>query len=83
MTNKIEMYKFQKREFNVRNEDDLAEFSYFLHNNKWKNLCPFVVKWPFDNAVDMIKDIIVNEFIDTRGVPSKKYDFTELEKAMR
>lgn len=83
MTNLIEQRKLNKRTFNLHDNDDLNEFEYFLDNKRWKNICPFHVIWPYTNVVDMIKDEIVKEFINNKNDVNKKYDFSELEKAMR
>lgn len=83
MTNFIEQRKLSKRFFNVLNPDDVLEFSYFLKNKNWKNFCPFILKWPYNNVVDMIKDDIVTYFVSEKSDTPKRYDFSELEKAMR
>lgn len=83
MTNLIEQRKLNKRTFNLNDADDLKEFNYFLENKRWKNICPFHVSWPYTNVVDMIKDQIVRQYLNSFGKDGKKYNFTELEKAMR
>lgn len=83
MTNLIEQQKRNKKTFNIDNQDDIEEFKFFLLNKRWRNVCPFHVEWPYINVVDMIKDEIVNKFVtETRNIP-ERYDFSELEKAMR
>lgn len=83
MTNLIEQRKLNKKVFNINDIEDLNEFKYFLDNKRWKSICPFHVIWPYTNVVDMIKDQIVDEYINAKNDVNKKYDFTELEKAMR
>lgn len=81
MTNKLEMWKSGKRVFNVKDEDDVQEFRFFVENSKWKTVCPFVIKYPYENVVSMIKDQIVVEFLNQKYKEEKKYDFAELAKA--
>ena len=81
MTNKLELWKSEKRVFNVKSDDDVREFRFFVENSKWKTLCPFVIKYPYENVVSMIKDEIVIEFLNQKYKEEKKYDFSELEKA--
>lgn len=83
MTNLIEQQKLNKRTFNINNESDVDEFRFFLLNKRWKNVCPFHLKWPYINVVDMIKDEIVNNFVIEKVEAAKQYDFSELENAMR
>lgn len=83
MTNLIEQQKLNKRAFNINNESDVDEFKFFLINKRWKNVCPFHVKWPYINVVDMIKDEIVTNFVTEKVDTTKRYDFSELQKAMR
>lgn len=81
MTNKLEMWKSSKRVFNVKDEDDVQEFRFFVKNSKWKTVCPFMIRYPYENVVSMIKDEIVIEFLNQKYKEEKKYDFSELDKA--
>ena len=83
MTNLIEQQKLNKRTFDIHQENDVDEFRFFLLNKRWKNVCPFHLKWPYINVVDMIKDEIVNNFVIEKVEAVKQYDFSELENAMR
>lgn len=83
MTNLIERQKLNKRIFNIHDGEDINEFEYFMVNKRWKTTCPFHVNWPYVNVVDMIKDQIVQQYIDNEKSKNKIYSFTELEKAMR
>ena len=83
MTNLIEQQKLNKRIFDIHNSDDISEFQYFMENNRWKNTCPFHVIWPHLNVVDMIKDEIIHEFVNTHKQQETKYNFEALESAMR
>jgi hypothetical protein len=81
MTSILESRKSEKRIFNVKNDDDVQEFRFFLLNNKWKTVCPFLIRYPYENVVSQIKDEIVVEFINQKYKEENKYDFSELEKA--
>lgn len=83
MTNLIEKHKTNKRKFDLHDNSDLNEFKYFLENNRWKSICPFYLEWPYTNVVDMIKDQIVNQSLNSFYKEPKKYNFEELDKAMR
>ena len=43
----------------------LKDYSYFLKNNHWQQNCPFVLEWPYLTITDMIKDKLIDEYIDT------------------
>jgi len=49
--------------FDPNNKKHLDEFKYFLVNNKWQGSCPFELTWPYLNVPDMIKDLIVNNYL--------------------
>jgi hypothetical protein len=83
MTNLLEQHKLNKRIFDIHSPDDISEFQYFLENNRWKNTCPFHVRWPHLNVVDMIKNEIIHEFVNTHKKVETKYNFEALESAMR
>jgi hypothetical protein len=53
-----------KRDFNANDKEDLAEFRFFLKNNKWRTPCPFNLEWPYLSVPEMIKNKIVNAHIN-------------------
>lgn len=56
----------QRREFNISRKEDLELFKDYLGTNKWgEDGCPFVVEWPWNNAVDMIKHKITKEYLES------------------
>jgi hypothetical protein len=81
MTTILESWKSEKRTFNVKDDVDVEEFRFFLLNNKWKTVCPFLIRYPYENVVSQIKDEIVIEFLNQKYKEENKYDFSELEKA--
>jgi hypothetical protein len=83
MTNLIVQQKLNKRIFDIHNPDDVDEFRYFMENSRWKDTCPFHVRWPHLNVVDMIKDEIIHDFATTHKKTETKYNFEALESAMR
>jgi hypothetical protein len=54
-----------KRNFDVSSKQDIGEFSFFMKNSKWKSPCPFVLEFPFLSIPDMIKDKLINAYIDS------------------
>jgi hypothetical protein len=54
-----------KRNFDVSKKEDIELFSFFLKNSKWKTPCPFVLEFPFLSVPDMIKDKLINAYIDS------------------
>lgn len=73
----------KKRFFDIHNPEDISEFKYFMENSRWKTACPFHVRWPHLNVVDMIKDQIIHEYVNTHKQQEPKYNFEALESVMR
>jgi len=71
-----------KRKFDVTNSNDMSEFVYFGINNNWKTTCPFILEWPYNNIVDMIKDKIVSHYF-LKQEKDQKYNFDELYSVTR
>jgi hypothetical protein len=46
----------QKRNFNVKNKDDIALLRRFLRMGAWGSPCPFLLEEPYLNIPDMLKD---------------------------
>ena len=62
---KVSHWVWQKIYFDATNKEDLKEYSYFLKNNHWRINCPFVLEWPYLTITDMIKDKLIEQYIDT------------------
>ena len=62
---KLSHWIWQKRYFDATNKQDLKDYSYVLKNNHWQQNCPFVLEWPYLTITDMIKDKLIDEYIDT------------------
>jgi hypothetical protein len=60
---KLSSHHWNRREFDASNPDDLAEYRHFLQTSHWKNGCPFILEWPFNNAISMIEHKIVSTHI--------------------
>lgn len=45
-----------RRKFDPTSKIDLLELKYFLTNNKWRNVCPFYVEYPWEDIPAMCKD---------------------------
>lgn len=52
-----------RRMFNASSNEDLEEYSFFLKHNKWKNICPFFLEWPYLTIPDMLKDKIIKNML--------------------
>lgn len=50
--------------FDVTNKKHVDEYRYFLVNKRWKNGCPFDLVWPYLSIPDMIRDKIINHYLD-------------------
>ena len=61
---KLSHYIWDKRHFDVKSAEDLSEYAYFRANSRWRKNCPFVLEWPHLNITDMIKEKIINEYMD-------------------
>ena len=62
---KLSHWIWQKRYFDSTNKDDLKEYAYFLKHNHWRVNCPFVLEWPYLTITDMIKDKLIEQYIDS------------------
>jgi hypothetical protein len=60
---RLSSHQWLRREFDATNHVDLIEYQHFLQNTRWKNGCPFVLEWPFNNVVSMIEHKIVSQHI--------------------
>ena len=58
------LYKNQRRNFNINDQNDVAEFAYFRKNNKWKNGCPFQLEYPYLDVVSMITSKLLDKFLE-------------------
>jgi hypothetical protein len=61
---KLSSHHWARREFDAMNPDDLVEYRQFLQSSRWKNGCPFILEWPFNNVVSMIEHKIVSTHIN-------------------
>jgi hypothetical protein len=62
--NKLHQAILLKREvFDASNPIHIEEVKYFMQNNKWKDICPFFLEWPYLTIPDMIKDKIVRNIV--------------------
>ena len=43
----------KRRIFNPKDIADLKELSYFKKHYSWKNGCPFILEWPYQDIVSM------------------------------
>jgi len=57
----IETMIQQKRFFNANDKKDLNEAKCFFETHKWKNVCPFILEFPYLTVPDMIKDKMVHK----------------------
>ena len=49
--------------FNPNNPEHIEEVRFFLSNNRWKDICPFFLEWPYLTIPDMVKDKIVRHVV--------------------
>lgn len=62
--NKLNQTILLKREvFDSSNPKHIEEVKFFMHNNRWKDICPFFLEWPYLTIPDMIKDKIVKGLV--------------------
>ena len=52
-----------RRKFDPKNKQDMEDFKYFVVNNKWNGYCPFELEWPYNSIPDMIKDMIIKQYV--------------------
>ena len=46
----------ERRIFDPSSKEDLFELRYFLENNKWRDVCPFYIEYPWEDIPAMCKD---------------------------
>jgi hypothetical protein len=54
--------QFPKRQFDPAVSADLAEYQYFLENDRWRDTCPFICESPFESVTFMIERKIVTRW---------------------
>ena len=62
---KLSHWQWKKHWFDATNQQDLKDYAYFLKNSRWKENCPFVLEWPYLTITDMIKDKLIEQYIDS------------------
>jgi hypothetical protein len=55
--------QFPKRQFDPAATADLAEYQYFLENDRWRDTCPFICESPFESVTFMIERKIVTRWM--------------------
>lgn len=55
-----------KRDFNPSSSIDISELKFFIKYNKWKNNCPFKLKFPYLDVPTMCKDLYVKYKFDIK-----------------
>jgi hypothetical protein len=65
MTKSLEMFRKQKRYFDINNAEDIEVYKNFLdYNNSWgSDTCPFILEFPYLTVPDMIKDKLIYHFL--------------------
>lgn len=59
--------KFDKRLFNPKNKEDIKVYKEFLVTGRWGQYgCPFILEWPYLTTPDMIKDKIIQEYLNIK-----------------
>lgn len=61
---KLSHLRWKRRFFDVNSKEDVAEYKFFLTNNRWTANCPFELEWPFLNINDMIRTKLIESHID-------------------
>jgi len=61
---KLSHHTWNRRFFDVNSKEDIAEYKFFLDNNRWTKNCPFELEWPFLNINDMIRTKLIDSHID-------------------
>ena len=46
----------KRRIFDPSLKEDVLELKYFLDNNKWRDICPFYIEYPWEDIPAMCKD---------------------------
>jgi hypothetical protein len=62
---KVSNAVWQKRVFNPQSKQDLMDYKFFLENSRWGKNCPFELEWPHLTITDMIKDKLIEQYLDT------------------
>jgi hypothetical protein len=47
-------HTWNRRFFDVSSKEDIAEYKFFLDNNRWTKTCPFELEWPWLSIPYMI-----------------------------
>ena len=50
------IYKPERRAFNPSRLEDQLELKFFLTQGKWKNGCPFLIEYPYEDIPTMCKE---------------------------
>jgi hypothetical protein len=61
---KLSHVTWNKRCFNPNSKNDIVEYKYFLDNNRWIGLCPFILEWPYLTVIEMIRSKLILTHID-------------------
>lgn len=61
---KLSHHVWQRHFFDPNNKDDLREVAHFMKHSKWKENCPFILEWPYLTITDMIKDKLVENYLE-------------------
>ena len=67
--NRLSEKVYTHRRFDPKNKKDIAEYTFFYINNRWKDSCPFHLEWPYLSVPDMVKDKIIRNVL---GIDSQK-----------
>ena len=62
---KLSHHVWQRHFFDPKNKSDLMEYSHFMKHSKWRANCPFILEWPYLTITDMVKDKLVEHYLDT------------------
>ena len=54
-----------KQMFDPANPRHIKTYKSFIRNNKWSKPCPFVLEWPYNSIPDMIKNKLIQKYIDS------------------
>jgi len=57
-------HTWNRRFFDASSKEDIAEYKFFLDNNRWTKTCPFELEWPFLNINDMIRTKLIESHIE-------------------
>jgi hypothetical protein len=62
---KVSSVVWAKRKFNPQSKQDLLDYKFFVKNSKWGKNCPFELEWPYLTITDMIKDKLIEQYLDS------------------